>query len=69
MNSTPKYAKVALQVSETDSSAFGVVNAARQALRKAGASRAEIEAFSKEALSGDYNHVLNTTASWVGFKH
>ncbi|SDB22443.1 hypothetical protein [Belnapia rosea] len=69
MNSTPKYAKVALKISETDNSAFGVVNAARKALQKAGAPPAEIETFSKEALSGDYNHVLNTTAHWVGFKH
>ncbi|MBB5694425.1 hypothetical protein [Muricoccus pecuniae] len=69
MNGTPKYAKVALKISKTDSSAFGVVNAARKALQKAGAPPAEIETYMKEALSGDYNHVLNTTASWVGFKH
>jgi 3-oxoacyl-[acyl-carrier-protein] synthase III len=69
MLAPPKYSNVALKIGETDSDPCAVVNAAARALRKAGAPPEEIDAFMKEALSRDYNHVLNTTMAWVGFKH
>ena len=66
---TPKYANVAIKSKGLDGNALGIVSAARRALEKAGAPSTEISAFFKEALSGDYDNVLQTTAKWVGFKH
>ena len=62
----PKYTGVCLHLSALDGNALGIVGAARRALQTVGAAPEEIETFVEEALSGDYNHVLRTTAEWVG---
>ena len=41
-----------------DGNAFAILGRVRQALRRGGESREFIEAFTKEATSGDYNHLL-----------
>ena len=43
-----------------DGNAFAILGRVRQALRRGGESREFIEAFTKEATSGDYNHLLCT---------
>ena len=45
--------------------AFHVLGKVRAALRRAGESREFIEAFTKEATSGDYNHLLATVTEVV----
>lgn len=35
------------------------------ALKKAGVSKEEISKFQKEAMSSDYNHLLNVVQDWV----
>ena len=48
-----------------DGNAFHVLGKVRAALRRAGESREFIEAFTKEATSGDYNHLLATVMEVV----
>ncbi len=48
-----------------DGNAFFIIGRVCQALRDAGASVMEVNAFTEEATSGDYNHLLNTVMEWV----
>lgn len=52
---------MAIQI--TDGNAFAIIAAGRQELRKQGR-RDETEAFTAEATSGDYDHVLRTMLAW-----
>ena len=60
-----KYPDVEVQLSGEDGNAFAILGRVRSALRRAGVDKTEIEAFTTEATSGDYNHVLQTCMSWV----
>ena len=42
-----------------------ILGRVRKALRRAGVSNDEIETFSKEAASGDYDHLLQTVMKTV----
>ena len=48
-----------------DGNAFAILGSVQRALRKAGASKDEINQYMQEAMSGDYNHLLSTTMDWV----
>ena len=48
-----------------DGNAFHILGKVRAALRRAGESQEFIEAFTKEATSGDYNHLLATVTEVV----
>ena len=48
-----------------DGNAFAILGRVNRALRKAGASKEEQQAFQKEATAGDYNHLLQTAMKWV----
>jgi hypothetical protein len=48
-----------------DSNAFSIMGRASKALRKAGASQADIKQYMDEATSGDYNNLLRVTMEWV----
>jgi hypothetical protein len=68
-----KYPECHLALVGQDGNAFAVMGACRNALksylRQEGKSSAEIEViiseYTKEAMSGDYDHLLQTTMSWV----
>ncbi len=60
----PKY-NIEVNLSEADGNAFMIVGKVRQALRRAGVSDEEINKFSSEATSGDYDHVSQTCMQWV----
>ena len=60
----PKYS-VRVPLIGEDGNAFAVMGAVQRALRKAGASKDEINQYLKDAMSGDYNHLLSTTMEWV----
>lgn len=51
-----------------DGNAFAILGRVGMALKKAGASKEEIDAFQKEATSGDYDHLLRTVQKWVEVK-
>lgn len=60
----PKY-DIDVQLIGTDGNAFAIIGTVRKALRSAGASEADLAAFSQDAYSGDYDNVLATAMRWV----
>ncbi|MED7899877.1 hypothetical protein VWO28_09290, partial [Campylobacter coli] len=48
-----------------DGNAFSILARVSNALKKAGVSKEEISQFQKEAMSNDYNHLLNVVQYWV----
>lgn len=48
-----------------DGNAFVIIATTAKALRRAGASKAFEEAYRKEAMSGDYDHVLQTSMAYL----
>lgn len=48
-----------------DGNAFAIMGRVVRALRKAGYSSEKVAEYRKEAMSGDYNHLLAVTMDWV----
>ena len=61
----PRYPEIQVQLSGQDGNAFAILGRTAAALRQAGVSQDEIDAFFAEATSGDYDHLLQTTMAWV----
>jgi hypothetical protein len=61
----PKYPQVHVRLIGEDGNAFTVLGKVNQALRQAGISQAERDAFRQEATAGDYDHLLQTVMRWV----
>lgn len=59
-----KFPDVTVQLTGQDGNAFVIVSRVRSALERAGHRDAAKEFFG-EALSGDYDHVLQTCIDWV----
>lgn len=59
-----KYPHVRVQLVGQDGNAFMVLGLCQRAAQKAGLPKAEIDAFFKEAQSGDYDHLLATCMNW-----
>ena len=62
---TPKYPNVTVRLVGEDGNAFFIIGRVGAALRRAGVPNEEIEAFRREAMSGDYDNVLATCLRWV----
>ena len=54
-----------VQLSGEDGNAFSIIGTVRRALKRAGATNEELAEFSEEAMSGDYDHLLQTARAWV----
>lgn len=61
-----KYPEIVVPLSDKDDNAFAIIGRVCKALRRGGVAGAEIEAFTAEATSGDYDTVLRTAMRWVG---
>lgn len=61
----PKYPNVHVQLSGEDGNAMFIIGRTSRALRKAGVPQDQISAFTDEAMSGDYDKVLQTVMQWV----
>ena len=61
----PKYPDIEVQLSGEDGNAFFIISRVCKALRHGGVSKEEVDAFSAEAMSGDYDHVLQTAMATV----
>jgi hypothetical protein len=48
-----------------DGNAFAILGAVQKELKRAGAPKEDLDAYFKEATSGDYDHLLATTLKWV----
>lgn len=64
----PRWPDVEVRLVGENGNAFHIVGRVSQALKRAGASKAEIERYQQEATSGDYNHLLTITLEWVEVK-
>lgn len=62
---TVKYPKATINLVGEDGNAFSILARTKTALRKAGVSAEEQNAYFDEATSGDYDHLLLTTMRWV----
>lgn len=61
----PLYPEAVAQLSGEDGNAFAIIGRVRTALRRAGAPADELERFQSEAMSGDYDNLLQTAMKWV----
>lgn len=60
-----KYPEVEVHLAGDDGNAYSVIGKVRKALKRAGVEKEEIDKFTDEATSGDYNNVLKTCMEWV----
>ena len=58
---------VVVQLSGEDGNAFFIIGRVSKALRRAGHEDL-VEAFREEAMSGDYDHVIQTAMAYVDVK-
>lgn len=62
----PRFPKAKVKLIGEDGNAFLIIGRTIRALRAAGATEADIQEFTTEATSGDYDNVLATVIRWVG---
>jgi len=60
-----KYPNITVVLVGTDGNALAIVGKVKRALRNNFVPDNEIDEFVKDALSGDYDHVLQTCMKWV----
>ena len=56
----PKYPDITVPLTGTDGNAFAVLGKVSRALRQAGVSQAERDAFTQEETASDYDRLLQT---------
>lgn len=60
-----KYPDITVQLTGNDGNAFHILGRVGKALKRGGVSKEQVEAFTEEATSGDYDHLLQTCMKWV----
>ncbi len=60
-----KYPDVTVNLSNNDGNAFFIIARTVMALRRSGVDEPTIDEYRKQAQSGDYDNVLQTTMLWV----
>ena len=60
-----KYPAIVVQLAGVDGNAFNVMAVVTKALKGCGICKAERDEFLAEAMSGDYDHLLQTCMKWV----
>lgn len=61
----PKYPNVEVQLTGEDGNAVAIMGRVGSALKRAGVSKEEVDAYYAESMSGDYDNVLRTAVKWV----
>lgn len=61
----PHYPHVKVQLTGQDGNGFTIIGRTRVALRRGDVPADEINRFQDEAMSGDYNNLLQTVMRWV----
>ncbi len=64
MANKPK-TSVVVQLSGEDGNAFSIMGRVYRAMKRAGVDQATMDAYMKEAQSGDYDHLLQVTMAYV----
>ena len=60
----PKF-DIEVELSGQDGNAFFIIGRVSKSLRRVGATPEQLKEFSDDAMSGDYDHVLQTCMKWV----
>jgi hypothetical protein len=60
----PKHPEVKVQLVGLDGNAYSIMGRAQQAMIRAGLTDADVTAYCDEAMSGDYDNLLQTTMRW-----
>ena len=60
----PKYPDIHVKLVGQNGNAFNILAICLRAMRRAGLSQEERDAFHKEATSGNYDHLLVTCMEW-----
>ena len=63
--SNVKFSKINVRLSGLDGNAFALMGKVSTALRKSGVPGTTIDAFQKEAVSGNYDNLLRVCSIWV----
>lgn len=61
----PKFPEIKVKLVGTDGNAFAILGRVCKAMRRAGLPPAEIDEFTKQATSGDYDFLLGTCMEYV----
>lgn len=65
MSQSVKFPEARIRLVGEDGNAYSIIARASRALRSAGATKVDVDAYVAEATSGDYNNLLITTMTWV----
>jgi len=60
-----KYPEIEVQLTGQDGNAFAIMGAVSTALRKGGVPKEEINEYTTQSMSGDYDNLLRTATEWV----
>ena len=60
MSEAIKYPEVQVQLTGNDGNAYAILGNCQKAARQAGLTKDQIDEFVNEAMSGDYDHLLQT---------
>ena len=60
----PKYPDIIVQLVGKDGNAFNILGICRRAMKRAHLPESEIEAFTQEATSSDYDYLLATVCEY-----
>lgn len=63
-----KYPNIEVQLTGNDGNAFAIIGSVRRALVQEKVDSSEVTKFLEEAMSGDYDHLLQTCMKWVVVK-
>lgn len=63
-----KYPDITVELIGQDGNAFAILGAVTRQMRREQISQEEIHAFTEEATSGDYDHLLRTCMRWVNIE-
>ncbi len=64
-STTVKFPDVQVQLTGTDGNAFAIIGRVSRALKRAGHPESAVKEFQDEAMSGDYDHLLQTAMKYV----
>lgn len=60
----PRFPEITVILTGEDGNAFSIIGRCRKAARRAGVSKEDIDVFTSEAKSGNYDNVLQTAMRW-----
>ena len=61
----PRFPGAKVRLVGEDGNAFSILGRVSKALKRAGATAEQVEAYHAEATSGDYDHLLRVTMAWT----